>query len=172
VSTVWQLASASVPGSILSPIGLDRVCQKNAGANKRDDGHYQLDHRTHPSAFLRWSHCFNVVSSNWFHAGRGRRCSTRKDRQFRVVEPGRRERFARIWPKGDFVCGLMPRSGRADKLGIGSASPRMVQGEAVPASLMGVVIHHLNCGGWAGLLGNANGPERSRRRAPGPQPQR
>ena len=40
VSTVWQLASTSVPRSILSPIGLDRVCQKNAGANKRDDGHY------------------------------------------------------------------------------------------------------------------------------------
>ena len=40
VSTVWQLGSASVPHSILSPIGLDRVCQKNAGANKRDDGHY------------------------------------------------------------------------------------------------------------------------------------
>ena len=39
VSTVWQLASASVPRSILSPIGLDRVRQKNAGANKRDDGH-------------------------------------------------------------------------------------------------------------------------------------
>jgi hypothetical protein len=39
-STVWQLGSASVPHSILSPIGLDRVCQKNAGANKRDDGHY------------------------------------------------------------------------------------------------------------------------------------
>jgi len=40
VSTVWQLASASVPHSILSPIGLDRVRQKNAGTNKRDDGHY------------------------------------------------------------------------------------------------------------------------------------
>ena len=39
VSTVWQLASASVPHSILSPIGLDRVRQKNAGANKRADGH-------------------------------------------------------------------------------------------------------------------------------------
>src|SRR6516165_5646470 len=39
-STVWQLGSASVPHSILSPIGLDSVCQKNAGANKRDDGHY------------------------------------------------------------------------------------------------------------------------------------
>jgi hypothetical protein len=38
VSTVWHLAS--VPRSILSPIGLDRVCQKNAGANARDDGHY------------------------------------------------------------------------------------------------------------------------------------
>jgi hypothetical protein len=40
VSTVWQLGSASVGHSFLSPIGLDRVCQKNAGANKRDDGHY------------------------------------------------------------------------------------------------------------------------------------
>jgi hypothetical protein len=40
VSTVWQLALASVPCSILSPIGLDRVRQKNAGAKKRDDGHY------------------------------------------------------------------------------------------------------------------------------------
>ena len=39
-STAWQLASASVPCSILCPIGLDRVRQKNAGANKRDDGHY------------------------------------------------------------------------------------------------------------------------------------
>ena len=39
---VYSLAtdSASVPRSILSPIGLDRVRQKNAGANKRDDGHY------------------------------------------------------------------------------------------------------------------------------------
>jgi hypothetical protein len=26
--------------SILSAIGLDRVRQKNAGANKRNDGHY------------------------------------------------------------------------------------------------------------------------------------
>ena len=40
VPTVWQLGSASVGHSFLSPIGLDRVCQKNAGANKRDDGHY------------------------------------------------------------------------------------------------------------------------------------
>ena len=29
-----------VPRSILGAIGLDRVRQKNAGANKRDDGHY------------------------------------------------------------------------------------------------------------------------------------
>jgi hypothetical protein len=34
----------------LSAIGLDRVRQKNAGANQRNDGHYYLDHRTHPSA--------------------------------------------------------------------------------------------------------------------------
>jgi hypothetical protein len=35
--------------------------------------------------------------------------------------------------------------GACGELGVRSASPRMVEGEAVPASLMGVVIHH---GGW------------------------
>ena len=33
----------------------------------------------------------------------------------------------------------MPQSGRADELSIRSASPQMVEGEAVPASLMGGV---------------------------------
>jgi hypothetical protein len=64
----------------------------------------------------------------------------------------------------------MPRSGRADELGIGSASPRMVEGGAVPASLMGGVWDpsaKLRRVGWF-LHRNANGPERSRRRAPGP----
>jgi hypothetical protein len=60
--------------------------------------------------------------------------------------------------------GLMPRSGRADELGIGSASPRMVEGGAVPASLMGGVWDpsaKLRRVGWF-LHRNANGPERSR----------
>jgi len=40
VSTVWQLAWLRSRVLLLSPIGLDCVRQKNAGANKRDDGHY------------------------------------------------------------------------------------------------------------------------------------
>jgi hypothetical protein len=36
---VYSLLS-SVPRSILSAIGLDRVRQKNAGADQRNDGHY------------------------------------------------------------------------------------------------------------------------------------
>ena len=64
----------------------------------------------------------------------------------------------------------MPRSGRADELSIRSASPRMVEGEAGPASLIRGVCDpspKLRRVGWF-LHGNANGPERSRRRAPGP----
>jgi hypothetical protein len=38
-SCVYSLLS-SIPRSILSAIDLDRVRQKNAGANQRNDGHY------------------------------------------------------------------------------------------------------------------------------------
>ena len=55
------------------------------------------------------------------------------------VGPGRRERFARISPKCDFVRRSHAAIGHADELGIRSTSPRMVEGEAVPASLMGGV---------------------------------
>jgi len=56
------------------------------------------------------------------------------------VEPGRRERFARASRRRVIFSGsLMPQSGRADELSIRSASPQMVEGEAVPASLIGGV---------------------------------